>query len=364
MRLRKMKFLSLTISGFRNIDDVSMNLDARHVIFIGENGQGKTNLLESLYLSCYGSSFRTRRTSQLIGFGKERAKITVRIQEQDAVHTVEALLQQGSISMNIDKKEISDRMELMNRFPCIVFTHEDIAFVKGAPQEKRRFFDQTMCLHDPLFLYDLRRYHRILKQRNQALKDQRLSLMPTYDEQLAHIGITIQQQRSKTAEEFNKLFPELFSRVSGMDDPPIMDYRPSWGSTATRDEVKKKLSDTLSRDLRFLTTTSGPHRDRFICKKGSADFSQTASTGQLRLISLALRAAQATYYKNKTGRLPVLLLDDVLLELDHGKRQRFIQELSGYEQAVCTFLPEEVYGHEQQFSDVLNYTVSKGNAYQ
>ncbi len=146
-----MKFLSLSLSQFRNITKCSLDLDKRHIIFTGENAQGKTNLLESLYLSCYGSSFRTRRTAQLIAHEKNDASVTVRIQEKEAVHKIEAVLKQGSITLSVDGKEIKDRKELIELFPCIVFSHEDIEFVKGPPEQKRRFFDQTMCLHDPLF---------------------------------------------------------------------------------------------------------------------------------------------------------------------------------------------------------------------
>lgn len=357
-----MKFLSLSLLKFRNISSCSISLDAKHVMFIGENAQGKTNLLESMYMACYGSSFRTRKTSQLIFHGAETAKISVKIEEKNSVHHVDALIRKGSITMRVDGKDITDRKELIELFPCIVFSHEDIEFVKGPPEQKRRFFDQTMCLHDSLFFDDIRRYNRVLRQRNQALKDERYSLLPAYDSQLASLGISIQNERKKLTDEFNQVFPQVFSRVSQMADPPVMVYRPSWKLIQEKSAAEQYLREHLQRDIRFQTTTSGPHRDRFVCMREGKDFAETASTGQLRLVSLVLKAAQAQYYTKKTGRLPVLLLDDVLLELDHTKRSAFIKELSGYEQAVFTFLPQEEYGESEIFQEAKEYQVREGEA--
>ncbi len=355
-----MKFLSLSLHNYRNILSCSLDIHKRHVIFRGENGQGKTNLLESLYISCYGFSFRTRKTNHLITHGKNYASISVRLQEGETAHTIEVKILPGSLSISIDGKEIKDRKELIESFPCIIFSHGDIEFVKGAPSERRKFFDQTMCLYDSLFFDDIRRYNRILRQRNQALKDQMVYLVPSYDSQLAQLGMIIQSRRSQVVEEFNELFPQVFSRVSGMTDPPVIDYSPSWKHFSNQQEVKEFLQKNLNQDLKFFTTTTGPHRDKFTCIKNGKNFIETASTGQLRLISLVLRAAQAQYYQKKTGRKPVLLLDDVLLELDHAKRSAFLHELAGYEQAVCTFLPNETYGEESLFTECYTYQIHEG----
>lgn len=359
-----MKFLTLSLSKFRNIRSCSIPFNAKHVMFIGENAQGKTNILESLYVACYGSSFRTKKTTHLILHEAERAKISVKMEEKGTVHNVDAVIRKGSITMRVDGKEITDRKELIELFPCIVFSHEDIDYVKGPPEQKRRFFDQTMCLHNSLFFDDIRRYNRVLRQRNQAIKDERFALLPAYDAQLASLGTGIQRERKKLTDEFNQVFPHVFSRVSQMNNPPVMVYRPSWKDIDEEISAQQHLQEHLQRDIRFQTTTSGPHRDRFVCMREGKNFAETASTGQLRLVSLVLKAAQAQFYTKKTGRLPVLLLDDVLLELDHGKRSAFIKELSEYEQAVFTFLPQEVYGESQLFQGALEYQIQKGEVLQ
>lgn len=355
-----MKFTSLSLVQYRNIASCSINLNNRHVVFTGENGQGKTNLLESLYLSCCGASFRTKKTNHLIQQTTGEASVSAEMCEQNEIQQVKTRIKPGSVSISVDQKVVKDRKELIESFPCIVFTHGDIEFVQGPPAQRRKFFDQTMCLYDTMFFDDIRRYNRTVRQRNQALKEQRSDIIPMYDSQLAQTGLWIQQKRSQVVEEFNQLFPQLFARVSGNEQPPNIVYRPSWKSLDSESAIREHLAAGYSRDLKLQTTASGPHRDRFLWMSGSSDYAETASTGQLRLISLVLRTAQAQYYRKKTGRQPVLLLDDVMLELDQKKRSAFLEELEGYEQAVFTFLPEEIYSTSGLFEAGITYRVNQG----
>lgn len=355
-----MRFVSLQHTGFRNLVPASVCLDARHVIFLGENGQGKTNLLEALYMVSYGASFRTRRTRRIISFTEERASLTAKSREGDQNHSVKLVIESGNIRMSLDGKEVRDRKEVIRLFPVIIFSHEDIQVVSGPPEHRRRFFDQTLCLYDQLYLDDLRRYYRVLKQRNQAVKNQDEKLLSIYDIQLADIGITVCRRREETVDAFNELFPDLYASVSGTESSVRIRYRPSWEAGSTPEEICRHLHTCRERDVIFQTTTSGPHRDRMYFMEGSRQFTDTASTGQQRLISLVLRSAQAAYYLDKTGRLPVLLLDDVLLELDPLRRKKFLDRLSGYEQAVFTFLPEEDYGLESISGESITYRVDQG----
>jgi DNA replication and repair protein RecF len=249
--------------------------------------------------------------------------------------------------------------------PCIVFGHDDIDLVNGPPEMQRFFFDQSLTLYDPTYLDLLRRYRRVLKSRNSALKEERNDLFDLYDAQLAQYGTELVRKRASAVETFNQTFGECFRRVSGFTEPLHIVYAPSWTLSADTEDpshpryAEEQLIAQRDRDLRFGTTTSGPHRDRFRFILANREFTETASTGQLRLVSLVLRVSQAVFFHYATGRRPVLLLDDVLLELDQRRRERFLELLPNYEQAFFTFLPNEAY-ERYLHGEALVYWVEDG----
>lgn len=357
-----MRILSLDIRDFRNIQRASVNTDARSVVLIGENGQGKTNFLEALYVLCYGTSFRTSNLKETVFHEKQGFSIKATfINDSGHHHDIRVKYVQNKRIISIDQKEILDRKELIYTIPCIVFCHDDIEFVRGEPEARRRFFDQTMSMYNPLFFDDTRRYRNILRQRNAALKENRLSLVPIYDAQLARYGINIQVERRAAVEEFNTIFPQMYKDVSGTDLDISIEYLPSWRTAEKAEDAEELLSKALERDVRMQTTCSGIHRDKFIVKDKNGPFSQTGSTGQLRLASLILRMAQAGFFLKKTGKKPVLLVDDVLLELDVTRRGRFLSHIDDYSQAFFTFLPEEKYFSALEEDETLSYTVEGGS---
>ncbi len=355
-----MRIRSVKTYNFRNLENMAVSTDDRYVRLVGNNGQGKTNFLEAIYAACYGTSFRKATLAQLGTFDTD----------ESAVH-VEAMLDDGDIvrityqikdrkrSIFIQNKEIRDRKDLIYILPCIVFTHDDIDFVDGSPEAKRKFYNQTMTLHDPLFLDDLRRYSGLLKQRNTLLKDQRHDLLYLYNEQLADTGAAIVKKRSRLIDEFNELFPALYSLISLDTEHIQIVYRPSWRNCSGSEDAKKRLEKARDQDIRYQTTTTGPHRDSFFIMRKGKNYVETASTGQKRLISLILRSAQAAFYTKKTGIEPILLLDDVLLELDLEKRERFLENTRGFSQAFFTFLPGESYFKEGSYSGIV-YSVCNG----
>ncbi|MFW5727290.1 MAG: DNA replication/repair protein RecF [Spirochaetia bacterium] len=348
-----MAFTSITSYSYRNLQDQKVALNARRIFLVGENGQGKSNFLEAVYLLSYGSSFRTKRESELITRGKREMALNgryIRPEEDDVEGTVAFKLATGSNgsgskekSIELDGKRLQDRKQLISHIPAIVFSHDDIYFVNGPPERRRWFFNQTMSLFDPMFIDTLRDYSKILKMRNLALKEQRHELIPVYDQQLAAAGIEIQRRRTEVIREYNQVVAPIFSTVSTISEPLSIEYRPSWPLSPASDQVCDYLAEKREQDLLYGTTSSGPHRDRFVFRLAGADFSRIASTGQLRLMSLILRLGQCRYFSQKTGRRPILLLDDVLLELDGERRRRFLAHLPDFEQAFFTFLPDEKY---------------------
>ena len=334
----------LVLDSFRNIRDREIDTSAKQIILTGENGQGKTNLLEALYILCYGNSFRTQNLKEAVTHGKEGFRLCSVFEDSQGLdRKAEVSFLEGKKSIRLDGKEIKDRKELIYCLPCIVFSHDDIEFVRGEPENRRRFFDQTMTMYDPVFFDDLRRYKMILKQRNAAIKDQRLSLLDIYDQKLASYGIQIMKARRSVCSSFSSIFPDIYNAVSLEDRGIEIQYRPSWGEGDSVDEITERLFNQRETDLKMNTTTSGPHRDRFLITDRNGQFTSGASTGQMRLASLVFRSAQAAFFRQKTGLYPIFLIDDVLLELDSQKRSRYLSYLGHYNQAFFTFLPEEKY---------------------
>ncbi|MBT3273774.1 MAG: DNA replication/repair protein RecF [Spirochaetales bacterium] len=337
-----MGFRSVQVYNYRNLKDTLVDVDAREIFLVGENGQGKTNFLESIYLLCYGSSFRTKKDRELIRIGEKSMSVHgTSVTDDD--NEVSLKIEEGKKQITLNRKRISDRKQLIQHLPCIIFSHDDIEFVSGPPERRRWFFNQTMSLYNPLFIDILRRYSKIIHMRNTSVRDRRDDLLDVYDSQAAAAGLDLQKRRGKAITKFNKTFNGLFHSVSGLSGNIEIRYMPSWGKAETIDEAAELLRSRRTTDYAFKTTTSGPHRDRIGFYLEGRDFSRIASTGQRRLMSLVLRVAQAKFYTEMSRRAPILLLDDVLLELDAGRRRKFIAELPEYEQAFFTFLPDEHY---------------------
>lgn len=355
----------IVLDGFRNIRDRQIDTSAKQIILTGENGQGKTNVLEAVYMLCYGTSFRTQNIKELVTHGRESFYLcSVFEDSQGLERKAEVIFSDGKKHIRLDGKDIKDRKELIYCLPCIVFSHDDIEFVRGEPENRRRFFDQTMTMYDPVFFDDLRRYKLILKQRNAAIKDQRTELLDIYDQKLASYGLQIMKSRRAVADSFSAIFPDIYNAVSLEDRGIEISYRPSWNEELGEDGIIEKLESQRDVDLKMNTTTSGPHRDRFLINDRNGLFTSSASTGQMRLASLVFRSAQAAFYRQKTGKNPIFLIDDVLLELDSQKRARYLSFLGHYNQAFFTFLPEEKYFgsmFDMEESQTLMYTVREGS---
>lgn len=353
-------FLYQTFYNFRNLKNDTIDLSAREVYFVGENGQGKSNLLESLYYSAYGTSFRTHNESQIIKNGEKAFSVNSMFKRsEEDMQKLTLVFENGKKRIDKNGKRIHDRKELINTVPCILFCHDDMKFATGEPECRRFFIDQSLTLYDNLYIDDIRNYKKILKSRNLILKNHEYELLDTYDAQLASYGLIVQEKRKKAVFQFNEIFGKLYYEVTGIEGVKII-YEPSWKEIITEklteDNVLHKekifpatqdiinlLKSRRDVDRNLETTMSGPHRDRINFVKDGVLFVPTASTGQRRLLSLILRIAQSIYYTRVTGLKPVLLMDDVLLELDPDKRAKITSLLPEYDQLFCTFLPGEPY---------------------
>ena len=358
-----MPFLFQTFYNFRNLKNDTLDLSNKEIFFVGQNGQGKSNILESLYYAAYGISFRTHQDAQIVKKGEKDFSINVMYKGQDSAQKISVIFENGKKRIEKNGKKILDRKELINTIPCILFCHDDMRFATGEPECRRFFIDQSLTLYDNLYIDDMRNYKKVLKSRNLVLKNKQYEMLDVYDSQLAQYGLVIQQKRKKAIFQFNQIFGKIFEEITGIDGVNIV-YEPSWKFSSSQNvdnpvqnsgvfsekifcpasqDVLDLLLSRRDNDKLLETTVTGPHRDKILFMKGGQNFVQTASTGQCRLISLLLRVAQAIYYTRATGMKPVLLMDDVLLELDPDKRAKLTAMLPEYEQLFCTFLPGEPY---------------------
>jgi len=335
-------------ASFRNLADAEVDVRGKDIFLVGENGQGKTNFLEALYFCSYASSFRGVRDRDLAKSGKKDFSAAVSF-ESSLYSDVAILFKDGKKNIVLDGKKIEDRKELLSVASIIAFCHEDMEFIAGTPERRRWFFDQTRSLWDPLYLDDLRKYRHVLKTRNALFRKDgsarpRLTaeisaMLDALDPQLAHYGLELTRKRQKTAEDFSLVFEPLYREISGISGIGVQ-YIPSWKND-DREVIAAQLCQRRDADMSLGVSLSGPHRDRYQFTREGEDFSGNASTGQRRLLALLLRVAQSKVFSEKTGKKPVFLLDDVLLELDGEKRQRFLSVMPEYEQAFYTFLPGE-----------------------
>lgn len=338
-----MKFEKIWFKNFRNLKDQQLIIDNDQVLLVGENGQGKTNFLEVFYFLCYGNSFRTSNLKDVVKHGFDNFSIGASFEDfYGEKRNIVLKYVQGKKTVLLNQREIKDRKEIIYNIPCIIFSYDDMALIKGEPEFRRVFFDQTLSMYDPLYLDDLRHYKAILKQRNSAIHNNMESMLEIYDIQLAKYAINIIEQRKRVVEAFNLIFSDLYSSIANDNRQMQIVYRPSWDNMS-QDEIVQSLKENHFRDLKLGYTVSGIHRDKYNLNDQYGLFVNTASTGQMRLASLVLRTAQAAFFRNKTNRDPVLLIDDVLLELDNLKRGEFLAKLGSYSQAFFTFLVDEKY---------------------
>ncbi len=342
-----MPFLSISFYNFRNLQDETVDISAPEVFLVGKNGQGKTNFLESLYFSAYGTSFRTRSAAQV--FKKDTKEFSIRTlykESESSTHRIAITVQNKKKEIKKNLKKIKTSKELISTIPCILFYGDDIEFAVGVPARKRFFIDQSVSLCNSDYLDQLVKYNKILRSRNIVMEQKKINLIDSIDQMFAPIALYITAERSKMIKAYNENFAELYEKISGVSGVEIV-YRPTV-KVETEAELLVKLAEQRHSDLKERTTAIGPHRDKIHFIKDGKPFIEKASNGQRRLLSLVLRILQAKEYSRVTNRKPVFLMDDIMLELDPEKRTKFMALLPEYEQLFCTFLPGEPYKNYQK----------------
>lgn len=341
---------SLRLSNFRNYESLQINFSKDTNIFYGDNAQGKTNILEALYMSATTKSHRGVRDRDLIRFGQEEAHIRTMVIKHDIDYQIDMHLRAGrSKGIAINGRRIKKASDLIGLLHIVFFSPEDLGIVRNGPSERRNFLNAELCQLDASYLHDLTRYNRAVEQRNKLLKDagdfpQLIDTLDVWDNQLTEYGTRIIRRRGEFISDLNEIIGGIHSKLSGGQEKLKIVYEPSAGA----DEFEKKLRDARGRDSRMRTTSVGPHRDDFIfIINGSTgheiDLRTFGSQGQQRTCALALKLSEIELVTRLIGDRPVLMLDDVLSELDSRRQNYLLGTIGGIQTFItCTGLDEFV----------------------
>lgn len=333
MRLRR-----LELTGFRNLGSQELEIPAEGAAVVGDNAQGKSNLLEAIYYLETFRSFRGARDDQLIAFDEDVFRVVGRLEDGDdeALEVTAAFQKTGRRKKaTVDGVETDRLGDALGRLGAIVFSPADISVISEGPSERRRFLDIVLSLNEDGYLEALQRFRHVLSQRNAALREEEpIAAVRAWDEVLVRSGGAVIDARRRWIERWVDAFEEYHRTISG-GRSARMEYRPSVdpGEADTRDEVveayREALRDTAERERRVGNTVVGPHRDEveFTVEsdRGELSVRDFGSGGQRRTAALALRLVEADTIRRVRGQEPIVLMDDVFAELDPARGERILE---------------------------------------
>ena len=357
---------SIELSDFRNYSSLSMNFDKETNILYGDNAQGKTNVLEAIYLCSTTKSHKGSKDKEIIKLDSEESHIRMVVEKNQMNHTIDMHLKKSKTKgIAIDGIPIRKSSELIGLVNVVFFSPEDLSIIKNGPAERRRFIDMELCQLDKIYLYNLTKYNKILNQRNNLLKQipYNRSLSDTlsiWDEQLVTYGNAIITRRREFIKELNEIIVFIHDKLSGGREELLIQYDPN----IEEEFFGKKLNQTVEKDILLKTTGVGPHRDDISFLIKDIDIRKFGSQGQQRTAALSLKLAEIELLKRTVREKPILLLDDVLSELDRNRQNYLLESIEDIQTIVtCTGLEEFVNNRLKinKIYKVVNGTVTAEN---
>ena len=330
-----MYITELKLKNFRNYKDLAIDFDRRVNLITGQNAQGKTNLIESLYMSSMGRSFRTSHDSEMIMFGEQSAYIKVVCEKEYTDTKVEILL--SDVPKKAIKKDgvsVRKTADLLENIIIVIFSPDDLKIVKDEPEKRRKFIDRELSQIKPAYFDAFVRYRRALSERNSYLKNDDIqeSMLEIWDDGLIRYGALLMKYRSEFIEDLSKIAGNIHSKITNGKENLGLKYVPNItfaGDTNTQEEfIERELVAARDRDIRNRTTTVGPQKDDISFLIDNINVRNFGSQGQQRTSALSLKLAELEIIKKETGENAILLLDDVMSELDEERREYLIRALS------------------------------------
>lgn len=320
----------IKIKNFRNYESEEINLEKNINIFYGQNAQGKTNIIESIFLCSLGKSFRTKKDKEMIKLNEQNALVEVEYEKSD---------RDGKIKIEIRNKKniylngikIKKLSELLGNLNIVIFTPDDINILKGGPQNRRRFLDIMISQLRPNYMHILNLYIKTMEQRNNYLrqikeehKDE--NLLEIWDEKLAEYAIKIYEYRKEFIEKIIKKLDIIHKNITNGEEQIELEYVTECDS---KEKYLKLLKERRKLDIIKGFTTKGVHRDDFMIYINKKDIKIFGSQGQNRTAMLSLKLAELQVIYDEIGEYPILLLDDFMSELDKTRRKNFLENIEG-----------------------------------
>lgn len=324
-----MYLTEIELEHFRNYDRQKVCFHDKVNIITGNNAQGKTNLLESLYIMSLGKSFRTGRDTEMIAFGEDFFRAKSKSIKDGEELVIEIGVSKDGKSVKIDGVKARRTADLLEHVYMVIFSPEDLKIVKEDPEKRRKFVDRELCQLRPVYFENLSRYKKLLLNRNVLLRrnEGRSDLCCVYDDGIADYGARVIKERKKFVDKLAEISGELHRKITDGKEKLSVSYECGLDFTKEyeilRNEFSEKLKRNLKRDILRGGTSIGPHRDDLKLTVDGVDIRHYGSQGQQRTAALSLKLAELELIKEETGEDAILLLDDVLSELD-VQRQTFL----------------------------------------
>ena len=336
---------SIELTNFRNYDSLNLEFDKGTNILYGDNAQGKTNVLEAIYLSSITKSHKGSKDQDIIKFGENESHIRTYLEKDGDTYKVDMHLRKsGSKVIAVNGQKLKKAAGLLGLLNVVFFSPEDLSIIKNGPSERRRFIDMELCQLDSFYLYNLNNYNKIVNQRNKLLKDiyTNYSLKDTldiWDSQLISYGSKIIERRVAFINQLNEIIYDIHKKLSGEKEEILIKYEPN----VLIEDFEKKLKQNQEKDIKLKMTTVGPHRDDICIDVNGIDIRKFGSQGQQRTAALSLKLSEIELVKKITKDTPVLLLDDVLSELDSNRHKYLLDSIGNIQTIItCTGLDDFV----------------------
>ncbi|MBU3878378.1 DNA replication/repair protein RecF [Faecalicatena sp. AGMB00832] len=336
---------SLKLKNYRNYELLDLTFDPKTNILYGDNAQGKTNILEALYLSGTTKSHRGTKDRDLVRFGCDEAHLETVVVKRGMEFQIDMHLKKNSPKgIAINKIPIRKASELFGIIHFVFFSPEDLNIIKEGPSGRRRFIDLELSQLDKVYLSNLSNYNRVINQRNSLLKDiyrqdHLVETLDIWDMQLVEYGTKVMEGRKKFVEEVNEIIAGIHDKLTGGREKISLTYETSIGNMTLEQALKKNRE----RDLRLKSTSVGPHRDDLCFMAGDLDIRKFGSQGQQRTAALSLKLSEIELVRSLIRDTPILLLDDVLSELDKHRQNYLLDSIHDIQTVItCTGLDEFV----------------------
>jgi DNA replication and repair protein RecF len=357
---------SLELKDYRNYNSLNVLFSSGTNIFYGENAQGKTNILEAVYLCGTTKSHRGSKDKEIIKFQKEEAHVRIILEKNQIPHRIDLHIKKNKAKgVAIDGIPIKKQSELFGMLNLVFFSPEDLYIIKNGPGERRRFLDLELCQLDKIYLNHLSNYNKVLMQRNNLLKQisfnrNLLDTLYIWDEKLLEYGCSIIESRNDFIIRLNELVGDIHKKLTGGKENLVIKYEPN----VSRENFKEKIRKSQERDLSLKMTNVGPHRDDLNFLIDNIDIRKFGSQGQQRTAALSCKLAEIDLVKTVIKDNPILLLDDVLSELDRQRQTHLLDSIGNIQTMItCTGL-EEFINHRFNFNKIFHVvegTVSSEN---